>query len=376
MKIALNATIASPQQTGTGVYAANLTSALMQLQPDHEFVIYCCNDMVDWFQERRNGHASTVKGIDFKSPSQRIFWEQTQLRGDLKRQRVDLLHSMAFTSPVVNSVRSVVTVHDLAFVDFPETLPLAKRLYYKPIFQRSLRKANRVITPSETVRKQVIEAFGVQSGTVFATPLAVDAEFRGANSDIRSHERIAKYGVSQPYLLAVGTLDPRKNLFLLLKAYDLLKRNSNLKHQLVIVGKRGWQDVQQDELAKRWKQSNDIVFTGYVAQADMPHLYAGADLFLFPSLYEGFGLPLLEAMAAGAPVLASDIAVHREVCAEAALFANPRSAEEWQSTILRILQNTPMIDNIRQKGWERVKHFSWQKTAELTLKAYEMEDVR
>lgn len=372
MKIALNATIANPNQTGTGVYAANLASALMQLDHNHEFVIYCSHDMVDWFQDRRNGRVVTVKGVNFKSPLQRIFWEQTRLAPDLKRQRIDLLHSMAFTSPVVHTVRTVVTVHDLAFLQYPQTLTRAKRIYYKPVFTRSLRLTKRIITPSETVRKQVIETFSVPPGTVIATPLAVGSEFLNVQFGAESRQKIAKYGVRAPYLLAVGTLEPRKNLLLLLQAYDLL-RKANLPHQLVVIGKRGWQNVQDSELAKRWQSSRDIVFTGYVDQQDLPHLYAGAEVFLFPSLYEGFGFPLLEAMAAGAPVLASDIPVHREVCGEAALFADPHNPEEWQSGIVKILSDLPMKNIMRKKGFERVKHFSWKRTAELTLSVYGMD---
>ncbi len=373
MKIALNATIANPNQTGTGVYAANLASALMQLDHDHEFVVYCSHDMVDWFQDRRNGHSVSVKGIDFKSPLRRIFWEQTRLGPDLKRQRIELLHSMAFTSPFVHTVRTVVTVHDLVFLQYPQTLTRAKRIYYKPIFTRSLRLAERVITPSETVRKQVIETFSVPAGAVVATPLAVGSEFMNLQFDAKSQQKIAKYGVRPPYLLAVGTLEPRKNLMLLLQAYDLLRKNANLPHQLVIIGKQGWQNVQQTELAKRWRESRGIVFTGYVDQQDLPHLYARAESFLFPSLYEGFGFPLLEALAVGAPVLASDIPVHREVCGDAALFADPHNPEEWKAGILKILSDLPMKNKLRKNGFEQVKQFSWEKTAKLTLSVYEMD---
>jgi glycosyltransferase involved in cell wall biosynthesis len=125
----------------------------------------------------------------------------------------------------------------------------------------------------------------------------------------------------------------------------------------------------------RWRESNDIIFTGYVDQHDLPHLYAGAEVFLFPSLYEGFGLPLIEAMATGAPVLASDIPVHREVCGEAALFAHPKNPEEWQAGILKILSDLPMKKEMIQKGRERANQFSWEKTAELTLNVYGMDLV-
>jgi len=270
-------------------------------------------------------------------------------------------------------VRTVVTVHDLVFLQYPQTLTRAKRIYYKPIFTRSLRLAERVITPSETVRKQVIETFSVPAGAVVATPLAVGSEFMNLQFDAKSQQKIAKYGVRPPYLLAVGTLEPRKNLMLLLQAYDLLRKNANLPHQLVIIGKQGWQNVQQTELAKRWRESRGIVFTGYVDQQDLPHLYARAESFLFPSLYEGFGFPLLEALAVGAPVLASDIPVHREVCGDAALFADPHNPEEWKAGILKILSDLPMKNKLRKNGFEQVKQFSWEKTAKLTLSVYEMD---
>lgn len=375
MKIALNATIATKTRTGTGHYAANLTAALMRVEHDHEFVIYCNREMVDWFADRRNGGLHSIRGIRCRSAPERVFWEQTQLGGDLKRRGVELLHSMAFTSPYFNPLRTVVTVHDLVFRHYPETISLVKRLYYPPVFTRSIKQASRIITGSETVRDEMIRALGLPPARVIAIPEAAGLEFRPTPGHETVQKTCGKWGITQPYFLTVGTLEPRKNLLVLIKAFDLMKRESNLRHKLVVAGKKGWLKIRDPEISAIINTSDDIIFTGYVAEEDMPALYAGAELFLFPSLYEGFGLPLLEACANGVPVLASDIAVHREVCGDAAWFVTPGNIVEWKDAILSLMMDREMKSHLIEKGSERVKAYSWERTAEKTLEVYGMDSA-
>lgn len=374
MKIALNATIATKNRTGTGHYAANLTASLMQLDHDHELVVYCDQSLVDWFGDRRNGHDVLISGIEFESAMQRILWEQTQLNHDLKSRDVELLHSLAFTSPYFTSVKTVVTVHDLVFRNYPRTISLAKKLYYKPIFARSIKKAQRVITVSESVQRDLEAWLNLQPSKVISVPEAAGTEFIEKPANCKIKQTLRKLRVDYPYLLTVGTLEPRKNLLLLVSAFNSLKRESSLQHKLVIVGKVGWHKV-DDRLRKLVHDSKDIVLTGYVEQSDLPAMYSAADLFLFPSLYEGFGLPLLEAFACGVPVIASDIAAHREVADNAALFVAPSDVDEWKDAILKLLDDGVRRKELSALGLERVKEFSWRKAARKTLRVYGMDGV-
>ena len=365
MKIALNTTIATKTRTGTGNYAVNLAAALMQMDREHEIAIYCNEDLHDWFADQRNGHSVTINGIKFKSSSHRVFWEQAKLTGELKNNGVDLLHSMAFTSPWMNSIKTVVTVHDLAFQAYPETIPLTKRIYYRPIFSHSIKQAHKVIVPSNAVRKLLCETFHLNEEKVVCVPEGVNAEFFSSMNKRTIAATRKKFGIAGPYVLSVGRLEPRKNLTTILSAFNKLKTEKDIPHKLVVVGKKGW------PIRKSMDESANFISTGYVSQLDLMALYSGADLFLFPSLYEGFGLPLLEAMASGVPVIASDISVHREVSGETALFANPFDEQEWKNAINKLLQNTSQQTRMRINGIERAKKFSWQKTAERTMEIYQ-----
>lgn len=366
MLIALNTTIAAKQRTGTGHYAANLAAAIMQADHDHDLVIYCNHEMHDWFANRRNGYAVKIKGVEFASAIQRIYWEQTQLTRYLKKSGVDLLHSMAFTSPWINSVKSVVTVHDLTFKKYPETIPLSKRVYYKTVFPRSLKLADAIITPSESVKNELLETYRLNEEKVFPVAEAADDVFGNIPDEQTVAATITSLGISAPYFLTVGTLEPRKNMGTLIKAFAKLKAKTGLPHQLVIVGKGGWLQAK----ANRSDEIKDVVFTDYVPQGQLPALYAGAELFLFPSLYEGFGLPLLEALACATPVLASDISTHREICGEAAKFVPAGDVGQWTGAMLKILLDDDMKTKMIKKGLQRVRAFSWQKAAEKTLEVY------
>ncbi len=371
MKIALNATIADKTRTGIGHYAVNLSKELLRRGTDHKFIVYCQEEMKEWFESNGSGQHEIVS-CRFQSRLQRIFWEQTKLWSDLKSRGVELLHSMAFTSPLFRSMKSVVTVHDLAFLKYPKTIPLLKRLYYRPVFKRSLLQAEKIITISETMKEEIIEYFNFPEEKVVAIPLAANEDFRRQISGKVIAGKLQQLNITFPYLLIVGTLEPRKNLPMLLNAFRLLKETSDLPHRLVVVGKKGWFNLNSPELNSFIEHSGTVLFTGYVEQDAMPELFAGADLFLFPSLYEGFGLPLLEAFACGTPVVASDIAVFREIAGEAAVFVVPKNPELWNRAIGKLLGDKTRQNRLVSSGLARLENFSWKNTATATLNVYGM----
>jgi glycosyltransferase involved in cell wall biosynthesis len=243
----------------------------------------------------------------------------------------------------------------------------------------SMRGAARVITDSEGSRADILRVYGYAPEHVVAIPLAVSSEFaRALNEDPNRQERAQhiakeKYNIGLPYLLAVGVLQPRKNLPLLAEAFGRAKSAHHLPHQLVLVGKMGWgagREVLEAALKRGGADGNALHITGYVEDKDLPYLYHACEAFAHPALYEGFGLTPLEAMACGAPVLVSDATPMPEVVGEAARILSARSVEAWAEAIGAVLQDADLRQSLRERGRERVTRFSWQETARRTLEVY------
>lgn len=341
----------------------------MSLAREEEFVVYCHREMQGWFEEHRQPNTIAIHGVDVCSPVWRIFWEQLTLPRCLKKDSVELLHSMSFTSPLLRSTKTVVTVHDLVFKHYAATIPWSKRLYYWPIFVNSIRCATKIITLSESVRDELNQAFDLETHSLSIVPAAAGQEFMNYSRG-KEAQALERLCIERPYILAVATLEPRKNLDIIIQAFSELKAEKALPHKLVLCGKNGWLSERTLNVMGPQKGDTDIKWTGYVDQTDMPALYAGAELFLFPSIYEGFGFPPLEAFACGTPVVASDIPVHREVCEQGALLANPHSVGEWKEMICRTLYDPQMRSALVDKGFRRVEEFSWERTVKETLAVY------
>jgi glycosyltransferase involved in cell wall biosynthesis len=243
------------------------------------------------------------------------------------------------------------------------------------VFSRSLKSAEKVITISNTVRSEILSAFTLAESKVIAIHLGVKNSWDAAGD---ADAVLQKYKIPKPYLLAVGTIEPRKNIKMLLQAFHQLKQRHSLSHKLVVTGKQGWDPLSfgKADLNDFIQNSGEVIFTGYVSEAELSALYSASELFLFPSLYEGFGLPLLEAFAAGTPVMASDIPVHREICTDAAYFAQPDDIGQWVRSLHDLIRDSHRRQELVQKGFERLKKFSWRETARKTLAVYEMNQNR
>ncbi len=314
------------------------------------------------------GMPTRTSDLITERPWARIAWEQCFQPLIAARERFDLLHGLAFVSPLMGRCPTVVTVHDLSFALFPEWARGANAAYLRLFTRLSCKKATRIIAVSEHTRRDVIRLYGVADDKVQAIPHGVDARFSP-----RSGQEIAEFrrthALPEHFILFVGTLEPRKNLVKLIQAFSNIKSQlSNLK--LVLVGGRGWADDEIFAAIEKLGLHEHVIWAGYAPADDLPLWYNSADVFAFPSLYEGFGMPLLEAMACGTPVVTSTAACLPEVAGDAALIVPPDDADALADALQRALTDRAVRQTLRANGLARAAAFTWEDTARRTAAVY------
>jgi len=304
--------------------------------------------------------------MDTSSPLRRIVWEQAVQPwrlGDF-----DLYHAQAFVSPLVLTQPSVVTVYDLSFVHYPQVLSAARRLYLRWLTPLSCRRARRVIAISQSTADDVARVFGISPDKIDVALGGYDSErfVRLPPGQIAAFKR-AK-GLPERFWLFLGTLEPRKNLVTLIDAYARLPKSERLP--LVLGGGKGWLYDDIFAAIDRHGLQAEIHTPGFLSAEDLPLWYNSAEVFVYPSVYEGFGLPVLEAMACGAPVILSNASSLPEVAGETALLIPPREVEAWTVALRRAYHDTTWREAARQDGLQRAQAFGWRATAEKTLGSY------
>jgi glycosyltransferase involved in cell wall biosynthesis len=296
-------------------------------------------------------------------------WEDWILPGSARRRSVDILHGPAFLIPTRRTrVAKVVTIHDLVAFGHPETLPWKYMVYMRHLIRRAARKATRVITDSESVRIDIRKRLGTPAGKLDIIPLGVRQHLEPCPPEQIARVR-DRFGLTAPYLLFVGNLEPRKNLPGLVRAFRRV-RAAVPDIQLVVAGKVAWKSgpLQRDLDAEDLRGL--VHTTGYVEAEDLQALYSGAEVFVFPSFWEGFGLPVLEAMACGTPVVASNVSSIPEVAGDAALLVDPTRPEEIADALVRLLRDSQLRADLVGRGSARAREFPWSRTAEATLDVY------
>ncbi len=270
--------------------------------------------------------------------------------------------------------RTVAMIHDLTALLFPEQHKWANVFVNRHRLKGIKKYADAVLTNSEVTKRDIVEHLQIDPVLVHVTHLGADERFRPMD-ELVVEPILQKYGIGrsgdgQPYILFVGTLEPRKNIPSLVEAFNLLKSRHGIPHQLVLVGGKGWltHDIFASIHASPYEPQ--IIRVGYAADEDLPALYNGADLFAYPSFYEGFGLPVLEAMKCGAPVVTSNTSSMPEVGGEATLYADPYDLEDLVNKIYSVINNTELRQNLSYKGLVRAREFNWQKCAHETLAVY------
>lgn len=351
MKIAIDAQTTLGQKTGFGFYVKNLVEALVKVDPKNEHIL---------IKPRSEKDFPTWK---------RFWWDQITFPNQAKKAKVDLLHQPCFSAPLFYSGKVIVTCHDLISVFFPENLPLASRLFYSRWMPYCYRKATLIIADSEHTKKDLMSLLGIPEEKIRVVHLAVSSDFKPVKNPVRLARVRAKYKTTKKYLLHVGTLEPRKNLEFLVRAFALAVREG-IEENLVITGKKGWYYDGLFQLVEKLNLSKRVIFTGYVEEKDLPALYSGATAFLFPSLYEGFGLPPLEAMASGVPIISSSTSSLPEVIGRAGILLPPKDEMVWAKNILKIIKDKGLANTLKALGIRQAKQFTWENTARKTVEVY------
>ncbi len=353
MKVAIDVQTTLGQPTGFGFYVSNLVSNLQKLNQGLELI-----------------PIKPTSEMDFSTP-QRLIWDQFTFPKLAQNKRADLIHQPCFSAPLLYRGPVVVTIHDIISILFPKNIPFASRMFYSKWMPVSYKKASQIITISQSTKRDIVKVLGIDKDKITVIPLAVDEKFSDQVSQAEVDKVRKKYKLPPRYVLHIGTLEPRKNLGFLIEAFSEVIKDKELDDlYLVITGKRGWYYEGLFEKVKQFGLEKRVLFTGYFDEEDKPALYRGAILFAFPSLYEGFGLPPLEAMASGVPVVSSDTSSMPEVIGEAGILIPPDDKVQWVKNIKKVVSDKALREKMCRLNKLQVAKFSWKKTALLTIEVY------
>jgi len=348
---------------GIGRYMKCLTEAVVAQAPEHEYLLImpqAGEALVD-----APSAAKVTPCLKYYS-----LREQIELPRILARHKIDLLHSPHFLLPLVRPCSAVATIHDVVYLACPQDLPSrAGRLYYRAMMHASSRLAARVITDSEHSKNEIVRYLGSDPAKIEVIYPGVDQQFSRVTDPARLDAVRSRYGLDGDYILCVGIYKPRKNHTGLLRAFRHVLE-SGVSAQLVIAGPMGEGEPVLRRLAADLGVSDSIVFTGFIDETDLRALYSAARVCVCPSMYEGFGFTVLEAMACGTPVVCSSRTSLPEVAGVAALFFDPHKPEEMAGQLLRALSDVALRAAMIERGWLNVKRFSWAETARQTLAVY------
>ena len=372
MRIAIDAHAVGAKLGGNESYAVNLIEALAQIDSVNDYTIYITTDEA---RERFEGRWSNFR-VRATLPHTPLIRIPLTLSAELRKHPVDVLH-VQFTAPPFCPCPVVVSIHDLSFEHLPQTFNRRSRTQLRLTVRHSAKRAARIISLSEHTRRDIIETYGIAAERIHAIPLAAPSHFAPV-TDNRELQRVRhNYGIHGDYILSVGSIQPRKNLARLVRAFARVRatlrgnNSATTLPKLVLVGKCAWLYDETLRALDETGVKDAVVLTGYVPQADLPALYSGALCFVYPSYFEGFGLPPLEAMKCGAAVIVGNKTSLPEVVGDAALTVDPFDVDAIAEAMKRLIDDPVLRESLSVKGQTRAAAFDWRETARKTLKVYE-----
>ena len=354
--------MAGSQETGNETYICRLCECLPVLAPDMEFIIatYDC----DFFPELKKLSNVTIVHIS-RDPIRRLLFELPYIS---KKYKADLIHG-TYALPLMPGCKTVVSVHDISFIEHPEWFSRRDQVVLRLGVSSSIRQASSVLTISNFSKNAITNHYKASHNRTISIPIGVDLE-RFTDPPQLSDKLKKQYGITKPYILALGNLQPRKNITRLIDAFHASKQQIKEPLQLILAGKAQFKSNEIINQVERLGLSNDISFTGYVKDEDLPSLYGDAVIFVYPSLYEGFGLPILEAMATGTAVISSKTTAMPEVCGDTAHYIEPTDTKDISHAIIKLITDQVYRDRLIEKGLKRVSSYTWTQTARKTLTVY------
>jgi glycosyltransferase involved in cell wall biosynthesis len=362
MRFSVDAHAIGCHLTGNEVYIRNLLNYFARLDQDNEFLAYvskpwATQDVPERF-EKRHVSANPFRRLGVDIP--------VRLRSD----RPDLLH-VQYTGPLFCNVPLVVSLHDVSFLEHPQYFTRFRATQLKFTVKRTVEAAARVLTPSEFSRDAILRHYSIDPEKVTVVPNGASSVFRPIERQVAAAAVGRKFHIRGPFVLTVGDLQPRKNHLGLLRAFEkLVRAQTQLQHRLVFVGKETWYSKELHRAVSASSVADRVDFTGFVDDADLLQLYGACDLFVFPSFYEGFGLPILEAMACARAVACSNLTAMPEVADGAGILFDPHSAEEMARAMSDVLLDSELKARLERLGTYRAAQFSWEQAAKRTLEVY------
>ncbi|WVH09093.1 MAG: hypothetical protein EoVTN8_415 [Fluviibacter phosphoraccumulans EoVTN8] len=354
--IAVDARSLSESITGIGRYTLEVLMRIVN--SEYDFILYSHKPLLhgDW-------NRSNVKVITFNLPGRflRMLWAQTYLPLSINQSHAKLFWSPAHRIPfaISKKIKTVVTIHDLVWHFAPTTMRKTSRILDSMLMPFAISRADCIITVSQSTASHISEILGVAHQKIFTTHLA---------ANVRTH--LSKRTFDYDYILFVGTLEPRKNLERLIKSYSMLPNHYRAKVKLVIVGGKGWGGINIKSIIQRYINDDSVIVLGYVSDSIMADLYHNSLFLAFPSLFEGFGLPILEAFSYGKPVLTSNISSMPEVAADAAVYVDPYDVNSMRNGLAKLIDNDALREQLSINAFRRIKLFSWSTTANQTLSVF------
>jgi len=368
MRIGINALYLIPGKTGgMSAYLKNLLKYLQEIDTTNEYFIYTSIEGAGTFNLSAGNFHEIRCSLPARLRALHYFWELFILPFQVWKDKIDLLHSPANIAPIYLSCKSIITIHDVGIYLSSVNLPRVFTFTYKKLLPLMVRRASRIITVSEHSKKTISSVLGLSVPEIVVIPLA--AEAGEVHEEIKKDIK-TKYNIKEEYIFTLIAAIPHKNMDGLIHAYKILTERRQEVPQLVIAGIRGPAIQKVKKQIEEWGLEKNIIFLGFVPDSHLPSLYSSAKLFVFPSKFEGFGLPILEAMGYGVPVVSSNTTSLPEVIGDAGLMFNPDDPAEMADVIEHALVDTVTRKNLVEKGLKRVKEFSWRKVAEKTLAEY------
>ncbi len=374
LRIGIEGKVLTPRAGGIGRYAMHLVHALLTAATARgaavEFILFtgpqtsrtCLPPDHGMYREHRGMLHSSVGRALLTTPL------------GIVRQGIDVFHGFDHVGlpPFFKRSRYVVTIHDIIPVLLPHTFTLRHRLIVRAALARVCRQADIVIVPSQATREDILQHYRLREDRIVVIPYGCDARFRPAIDPAHLSQVRLKYGLPPLYMLFLGRQDPRKNVMTLLQAFAQLRHTQRIDPTLclVVAGSPGWRSPGMCRTLQQLGLEDVVCFPGSIDEEDIPDLYCGAELFVFPSLYEGFGLPVLEAMRCGVPVIASNVSAIPEVAGDAALLIDPHNAESLAEAIWQVVHDTTLRQTLQSKGVLQAQRFSWEAAARQTLDLY------
>jgi glycosyltransferase involved in cell wall biosynthesis len=375
LRVAIDYTAAINQTAGIGRIVRGWVDALVTLDTGVDFLLLHATPNPGVTPRFPVAHNVARRQLGLSERWLTIMWHRLRapIPVDWLTGPVDIFHSPDFVLPPVRQARAMVTVHDLAFLLYPECADERLRNYLERAVPRSVSRADFVVADSENTRNDVICLLGVPPERTAVVYGGVDPRFERVTDAAHLGRLRARLGLDEeaPFILFVGVIEPRKNLVGLMDAFALFKSRQNLPHKLLIAGGRGWLWEGIIAHAERSPVRDDIKFAGFFPDEELPALYSAAQMFVFPSHYEGFGLPVLEAMACGTPVISSRASSLPEVVGDAGFLVEPNDPEQLAAAMELLALNPNVREDLRRRGHERAGRFTWEAGATALLDVYQ-----